>query len=174
MSNNRYLQQFNDLYMKRCMDSYIAKNSYYNQYANMLENVSNNNTGFLRLSIVNQIDKKPIPNATITLYVTDGVARDIPVMLIISTINPIRIELPMANDLGTQIVGPEYNFSTYNLRVENFGYIASNVYNIRLFPNVTTDFAIELFPAAGLRNTPLIEERIQTPPHPRDELTNGM
>ena len=54
--------------------------------------------------------------------------------------NKTQYELPMANELGTQIAGPEYNFSTYNLRVDAFGYYARNIYNIRLFPNTTTDF----------------------------------
>jgi hypothetical protein len=150
------------------MKKYV--NLYPNNNLNMLENmnINTNNTGFMRLNVVNQSDKTPVNNATITIYVTDGMQRDIPVMHLITTINPIRIELPMANELGTKIAGPEYNFSTYNLRVDAFGYIARNIYNIRLFPNTTTSYDIGLQTVSDLEAQPLIEERFDFPPHPRD------
>ncbi len=166
--NNTNQQQLMDLYMKKCGNSYPYVSIYPMYNANILETQNLNNTGFIRFNIVNQVDKKPLSNATITIYVTNGTNRDIPVMHLITTINPIRIELPMANDLGTLIAGPEYNFSTYNIRVDAFGYISGNIYNIRLFPNITSDFNIELFPVTQLRAQPLIEERIDIPPHPRD------
>lgn len=160
--NNRYHQQLNNLYIKKCGNLYPSNN------VKMLENSEINNTGFIRLNIVNQIDGTPVPNATITIYVTDGIRRDIPVMHLITTINPIRLELPMAYDLGTQIVGPEYNFSTYNLRVDAFGYLSRNIYNIRLFPNTTTNFEIGMIPVTHLEAQPIIEERTIIPTHPRD------
>jgi hypothetical protein len=148
--------------MKKCI------NLSQNNNVNMLNNANIYNTGFMRLNIVKQTDKTPVSNATITIYVTDGLNRDIPIMHLITTINPIRIELPMANELGTLIVGPEYNFSTYNLKVDAFGYFSKNIYNIRLFPNTTTDFDIELISVTELKPKPLIEERFNLPPHPRD------
>ncbi len=167
MMKNMHQQQLIDYYMKQCKNLNFLRNTYPSQYASILETTSN--TGFIRLNIINQTDKEPVSNATITIYVTDTLQRDIPVMHLITTINPIRIELPMANDLGTLIAGPEYNFSTYNVRVDAFGYFAKNIYNIRLFPNTTTDFEIDLFPVTELRAQPQIEERFDIPPHPRDE-----
>lgn len=169
---NENQKQLNDFYMKKLESLYPSRNLYPNLYVNMLETTNSNmyNTGFMRLNIIKSSDKTPVSNATITIYVTDGLQRDIPVMHLITTINPIRIELPMANDLGTQIVGPEYDFSTYNLRVDAFGYFARNIYNIRLFPGVTTDFEIELVLVRQIEAQPLIEERLDIPPHPRDEL----
>lgn len=152
-----------------------SNNLYPRHYVNTLENINpinQNKNGFIRLNIIDQRDKTPVQNATITIYVTDGQQRDVPVLLFITTINPIRIELPMANDLGTQISGPEYNFSTYNLRVDAFGYFARNVYNIRLFPNTTTDFKIELVRVTQIEKRPIIEERINIPPHLRDVVSN--
>ncbi len=162
MLNNRFQQQFNDLYMRK------FENSLHNNCINKLQNASMYNTGFLRLNIIDYIDKTPVTHATITIYVTDGQRRDIPIMHLITTINPIRIELPMASELGTQIVGPEYNFSTYDLRVDAFGYFSRNIYNIRLFPNTTSDFEIDLVPLTYLLEQPFIEERFNIPPHPRD------
>lgn len=168
--NNKNQQQLINLYMEQCFNSYDSRNIYPKRYVNMLENTSD--TGFIRLNIVRQSDKAPVPNATITIYVTRGTERDIPIMHLITTINPIRIELPIAYNLGTQIAGPEYGFSTYNLRVDAFGYFATSVYNIRLFPGTTTDFEINMISISQLEGVPSIEERTDIPPHLRDEL-NG-
>lgn len=167
---NIYQQQLREFYMKQCKNLYPSRNIYPSQYANILETTTNN-TGFLRLNIIDQSTGRPISNATITIYVTNGTNKDIPIIHLITTINPVRIELPMAYDIGTQIVGPEYNFSTYNLRVDAFGYFSSNVYNIRLFPNVTSEFKISMVPVSQIESEPIIEERIDIPPHPRDELS---
>lgn len=159
---NLYQQQLKDFYIKKFYNLYSLGNIYSSQ--------EESHYGFIRLNIIEQGTNDPVSNATITLYVTDGANRDIPIMHLITTLNPIRIELPMANDLGTQIVGPEYDFSTYNLRVDAFGYFANIVYNIRLFPNTTTNFDIVMIPISQLRDRPDIEERIDIPPHLRDEL----
>jgi 5-hydroxyisourate hydrolase-like protein (transthyretin family) len=123
-------------------------------------------TGFMRLHIIDKVTGQDIPYATITVYVTDEERRDIPIMHLVTTINPARIELPIANKLGTLIRGPEYDFSTYNISVDIFGYFTNIIYNNRLFPNVTTDFVIEMIPMT--QPQPIIEERLELPPHPRD------
>lgn len=130
-------------------------------------------TGFVRLYIIDQVTKNPIPYSTITVYVTDGVQRDIPIMHLVTTLNPVRIELPMASELGTQIVGPEYDFSTYNISIDVFGYFSHILYNIRLFTNTTTDFTVGMVPITQVQLLPVIEERIIIPPHPRDEILDS-
>lgn len=171
--NYKYQQQLVDLYMKKCINPYPVRRIYPTQYTNMLENTNLNNTGFIRLHIIDQVTKEPISYATITIYVTDGAQRDIPIMHLITTINPIRVELPMANELGTQLVGSEYNFSTYNIKVDAFAYFTRNIFNIRLFPGETTDFNIELVPITAPQAHPIIEERVDILPHPRDIIDGG-
>jgi Fe2+ transport system protein B len=114
------------------------------------------------------VTKENIPYATITAYVTDEARRDIPIMHLVTTLNPVRIELPIAHELGTKIQGPEYVFSTYNISVDIFGYFTNIIYNNRLFPGVTTDFVIEMVPITVPQPVPIIEERLDIPPHPRD------
>lgn len=162
---NRYQQQLVSCY--KAPPLYFSKyNNLYNNQINMLE--VQNNTGFIRIYIIDQVSREPIPYATITVYVTDGTQRDIPIMHLITTLHPVRIELPMASDIGTQIVGPEYDFSTYNVSIDVFGYFKHIIYNIRLFPNTTSAFTIEMVPVTQVQLQPIIEERIEIPPHPRD------
>ena len=144
---------------------YPYSNIYECQYS-ILEN--QNETGFIKLYIIDQASRKPIPYATITVYVNSGVERDIPIMHLVTTINPVRIELPMATDIGLQILGPEYEFSTYNVSIDVFGYFTHIIYDIRLFPNTTADFTIEMVPVTQIQLQPIIERRIEIPPHPRD------
>ena len=144
---------------------YPYSNIYECQYS-ILEN--QNETGFIKLHIIDQASRKPIPYATITVYVNSGVERDIPIMHLVTTINPVRIELPMATDIGLQILGPEYEFSTYNVSIDVFGYFTHIIYDIRLFPNTTADFTIEMVPVTQIQLQPIIERRIEIPPHPRD------
>ncbi|WP_313343196.1 hypothetical protein [Sedimentibacter sp.] len=156
--------------MKQCNNLYSPYNILPKQYVCILEN--SKEYAFLRLNIFTQNGETEISNFGVTIYVTDGMQRDIPIMYLISTLNPLRIELPVLYELGTQIQGPEYNFSTYNIRVEAFGYFANIIYNIRLFSNTTTDFYIEMIPISEIRREPIIEERIDIPPHPRDITIN--
>ena len=144
---------------------YPYSNIYECQYS-ILEN--QNETGFVKFYIIDQASRKPIPYATITVYVNSGVERDIPIMHLVTTINPVRIELPMATDIGLQILGPEYEFSTYNVSIDVFGYFTHIIYDIRLFPNTTADFTIEMVPVTQIQLQPIIERRIEIPPHPRD------
>ncbi len=166
---NRYQQQMcymNPHYTKQIKNMYPVQNIYRNQNINMFE--ISDNYGFIRISVIDQITGELIPNPGITMYVNDGEQRDIPILHLVTTVNPIRIELPIACPFGTQIQGPEYNYSTYNLRVDVFRYFANVIYNIRLFPNTTTDFQIEMIPISQVRLIPMIEERLDIPPHPRE------
>lgn len=164
---NRYQQ----LMRYRDLPLFMIEEEICQNQINMLE--IQPTAGFVRLNIIDQVTKESIPYATITFYVTDGSNRDIPIMHIVTTLNPIRIELPMAADLGTQIVGPEYDFSTYNISIDVFGYFTRIIYNIRSFSNTTTDFTIEMIPVTQISELPVIEERVDIPPHPRDEPINS-
>lgn len=156
---NMYINPFENIYP--CWSIFQSQNN-----NNMIEN--QNATGFMRLHIIDQVTKENIPYATITAYVTDQARRDIPIMHLVTTLNPVRIELPIAHELGTKIHGPEYDFSTYNISVDIFGYFTNIIYNNRLFPGVTTDFVIEMVPITVPQPVPIIEERLDIPPHPRD------
>lgn len=147
---------------------YPYQNIYHSK--NILMTEIQYNTGNLRLNIVDQLSGESLPNATITIYATDGQQRDVPIVHVMSILNPIGVVLPVTCPFGTQIAGPEYDFSTYNVRVDVFGYFANVVYNVRLFPNTTVDFRIEMIPITQVAPMPVIEERLEIPPHPRDML----
>ena len=87
---NMYINPFENIYP--CWSIFQSQNN-----NNMIEN--QNATGFMRLHIIDQVTKENIPYATITAYVTDEARRDIPIMHLVTTLNPVRIELPIAQDV---------------------------------------------------------------------------
>lgn len=164
---NRYHQQLMPYYKEPSLC--FNKCNHLHKNKNTILGIQNE-TGAIRLYIIDQASREPISYATITVYVTDGAQRDLPIMHLVTTINPARIELPMATEIGTHILGPEYEFSTYNVSIDVFGYFTHIIYDIRLFPNTTAEFTIELVPVTQVQLQPIIERRIEIPPHPRDEL----
>jgi len=171
--NTKNYQQLIDLYMKNCGNLYPLRNIYPSRNAHMLETINTNGVGNVKLRLISGPGETPVPIATITVYVTQGIEKDIPIMHLITSLNPISIELPVAYDLGTQIVGPEYDFSTYNIRIDAFGYYSTSIFNIRIFAGTITVFNINMVSILQKETEPGIEERIDIPPHPRDEV-NGL
>ncbi len=79
------------------------------------------------------------------------------------------IILPVIYNPSDPMESTEFYFSTYNLRVQAFNYYTQNVLDIRIFPNTTTRFNIDLIPvAAGVPSDAAPEQTIVIPPSPAD------
>jgi len=102
--------------------------------------------GYLNLFVVSAIDNTPLPNATVTIYVRDVRNIDIPIMMIVTTLNPILVQLPVAHSPGTIIEGPENGYSIYDIKTEAVGYYISRIYDIRVFNGISSNFNISMIP----------------------------
>jgi len=129
----------------------------------------NTKIGFINLYVITGRVQNPLPDAAITVFVNQG-ETEIPIMYLYSLFNPILLPLPVAYSKNpyTLIRGPEYYFSTYNLRVDAIGYYSTHILNIRMFEGITTDFNISMIPAAQSEDIFTREEIINIPAHPRD------
>lgn len=126
--------------------------------------------GAIELYVFKNRGKDPVPDAMVTVYARVGEEDAVTVKTFPTTTNPITFELPVAHPSGTLIRGPEYYFTTYDLKIEADGYFLVNVLNIRMFPGVTTNFDINLIEAVP--GEPVQERVIYIPPHPRDVIIN--
>lgn len=158
--NNIYENYKNYLYSY----NYPNINNIFNINAN--EVPVNTEVGYLELFVFTDRGQVPIEGADITIYARKGEVNAVPVMRIVSEINPITIELPVAHPLGTLIKGPEYYFTTYNMTIEKEDYYAITVNNIRMFPGITAQFSYNL--NRVLPGVPGRQKTIAIPPHPRD------
>ncbi len=100
--------------------------------------------GYLRVSVYTASGALPVPNAVITVYDIheDGEEHVFYHLVTDKSGNAPIMELPVAHE------EKEYEFTKYNLRVQAIGYYTINILDIRIFPDVTTSFRINLIPTA--------------------------
>ncbi len=125
-----------------------------------------NSVGYIDLYIFTDRAKDPVEGAKVVFYVRKGDVNTVPVKEVITKKVPTKVELPVANSLGTLIKGPEYYYTTYNMTIEKEDYYSITVLNIRVFPGITTQFTFNLNPVVP--GVPGKQETISIPPHPRD------
>ncbi len=122
--------------------------------------------GYIDLYIYADRAKEPVEGAKVVFYVRKGEVNTVPVKEVITEKIPTKVELPVAHPLGTLINGPEYYYTTYNMTIEKEDYYSITVLNIRVFPDITTQFTFNLNPV--IPGVPGKQETISIPPHPRD------
>nr|WP_312577549.1 hypothetical protein [Sedimentibacter sp.] len=165
---NNYTNKLMDLYVSKCASNYNTRTALPDE--NIVRDVEGitNKVGYLNIYVFTGKEQIPIANATVTVYVRKGDDLEIPIMRFITSTNPILIQIPVAYSPDTLIVGPEYSFSTYNLRVEASGYYITRILNIRMFPGIVTDFNVSMIPTTESSLAGSGEQIINIPPHPRD------
>lgn len=122
--------------------------------------------GYISIVVYTASGALPVPDAVITVYNIneDGEENVLYHLITDRSGNAPLITLPVIQ--GER----EYEFTTYNIRVQAVSYYTTNVLDVRVFPDVTTTYRINLIPTAQGSN----EENGQTvviPPTPLD-ITN--
>ena len=65
-------------------------------------------------------------------------------------------------------MSPNFYFSTYNMRVQAIGYYTVNVIDLRVFPNTTTNYNIDLVPVMEGSQEEDLEQTFVIPLIPAD------
>jgi len=157
-----------EFYNEKQWKFYNAGNQYYTNKIFMCKSEPNTGVGYINLNVITGLENAPLPQANVTIYVRQGSDKEIPIMWITTTLNSILVQLPVSYSPETLIKGPEYAFSNYNIKVAAEGYYTTRIINIRMFPEITTDFNINMIPV--IRENPNHEQIIVLPPHPRDTI----
>jgi 5-hydroxyisourate hydrolase-like protein (transthyretin family) len=122
--------------------------------------------GYINVGVYTASGALPVKDAVVTLYhtyndseehvlfhqVTDESGR-VPTMYV-----PVEY-----SGVGQQT---EYDYSTYNLRVQAIGYYTSNVMDLQVFPNIGTNFRLNLIPTAQGAPESIPGNTIVIPPRP--------
>lgn len=132
------------------------------------ENEINKGVGYISLNVITGLENIPLPYAYVTIYVEKNDDTEIPIMRLTTTLNPILVQLPVAHSPGTYVRGPEYCFSYYNIRVDALGYYPTRILNIRMFPEIKTNFNINMISVAVENPKQNYENVIVLPPHTKD------
>jgi hypothetical protein len=129
--------------MLNCGISHLSKNFKISK----LE--SNEDTGFLEISVFSE-DDKPIQDAQVIIYLYSvrGIYRESATENVIGSYTTDEngkvppIELPVIHVIGY----PEENTDEYHIRVDAAGYYSVIVINAEIYPNTTTSYNVILTP----------------------------
>lgn len=104
--------------------------------------------GYINVGVLTASGALPVKDAVVTLYHTYdiGVEHALYHLVTDESGRVPTMEVPVEyRGVGQQT---EYNYSTYNLRVQAIGYYTQNILDIQVYPNIATNFRINLIPAA--------------------------
>jgi len=128
--------------------------------------------GYLSVSVFTASGALPVQGALVTVYIIDesGVENEIVHHVTDANGKIPLITLPVIYDRFDPFESSRFYFTTYNMRIQAINYYTVNLVDLRIFPNTTTYFQIDLIPAAiGPMDGP--ETTIVIPPSPID-ITN--
>ncbi|WMJ78778.1 MULTISPECIES: hypothetical protein [unclassified Sedimentibacter] len=126
---------------------------------NLLNLIPITETGFIKVKVITEFENIPLENSIITIYAS--LDELIPIETVTTDGNgdaPV-IEIPVAYNPNIAEMSPEYPYTDYNIRVMHENYYPVLIYDIQVFPNITTNFIVHM-------------NRIPTnAPYPRKERT---
>jgi hypothetical protein len=124
---------------------------------------SNEKYGFMRIRTITELGTTPVENASVTVYATLDEA--VPLSTHLSDSNglvPLFI-VPVSYDPKDIKMDPVYYFTEYDIKVSHEDYYNVFIYGIQMFPNITTNFDINLTKIPPERVLPSRERIIHIP-----------
>lgn len=122
--------------------------------------------GYINVGVFTASGALPVPDAVVTLYHTYEAGEEHVLYHLVTDESGIipRMEVPVEYQGADQQT--EYYYSTYNLRVQADGYYPYNLLDIQVFPDIATNYRINMIPAArgDITNSP--EQTFVTPKRP--------
>jgi len=103
-----------------------------------------NETGFIKVKVITELGDIPLEGSTVTVYAS--LAELVPIETVTTDENgdaPI-LEIPVAYNPDIATMDPEYPYTDYNIRVLHENYYPVLIYDIQVFPNITTDFIVNM------------------------------
>lgn len=126
--------------------------------------------GYISVGVFTASGALPVKDAVVTVYVLDEAGEENVLYHMVTDDSgqvPV-LELPVIYDRFNPLESSDYYFSTYNLRVQAINYYNFNLIDIRIFPNTTTNFTVDLIPAPISPGGTRSEMTFVIPPSPID------
>ncbi len=104
--------------------------------------------GYINVGVYTASGALPVQDAVVTVYHTYDDNEEHVLYNLVTDESGIvpRIEVPIVyRGVGEQA---EYNYSTYNLRIQAIGYYTANILDLQVYPNIATNFRINLIPVS--------------------------
>lgn len=127
--------------------------------------------GYLTVGVFTALGALPVPDAVVTIYNINDEGEEIALYHLITDANGRvpTVPLPSVYDPTNPLTSPEIYFSYYNMRVQAINYYTVNVLDIRIFPDITTSYRVDLIPVMSGAPDDQREQTIVIPPSPIDK-----
>lgn len=126
--------------------------------------------GYISVGVFTASGALPVKDAVVTVYRLDEAGEENVLYHMVTDANGQvpTMEVPVVYNRFNPLESYDFYFSTYNLRVQAINYYTYNLLDIRVFPNTTTNFMVELIPVAAGPGGTGQEMTYVIPPSPID------
>lgn len=114
-----------------------------------LKKTAVNNTdenGYLKVRVVTELGNYPISGATVTVYAALDELTPVQTVTTDEMGYAPLIKLPVVYNPEIREMDPVYFYTSYNLDVSFNYYYPTMIYNIQVFPGITTEFDVNMTP----------------------------
>ncbi len=127
-------------------------------------------TGYIAVGVFTALGALPVENALVTVYdILENGEEHLHGKLTTDSSGRIPdIELPVVHNPLNPLESTKYYFTTYNLRAQANNYYTVNVLGIRIFPNIKTNYRIDMIPVVAGETGIAPEQTFIIPPSPID------
>jgi len=140
------------------------------------ENNSNNlqedkvDLGYINVGVYTALGALPVKDAVVTVYHTNSEGEEDAIYHVVSDVNGRvpKMEVPVVYTQDDPIGSSEFYYSTYNMRVQAIGYYTVNVIDLRVFPDVATNYKVVLIPVMDGATEDEPGQTIVIPPIPAE------
>ncbi len=111
----------------------------------LIKKVNNNEkSGFIKIRTVTELGTTPVENASVTVFSTLDEAVPLSTHLSDTNGNVPMFTVPVSYDPEDIKMDPVYYFTEYDIKVSHEDYYNVFIYGIQIFPDITTNFDINL------------------------------
>ena len=127
--------------------------------------------GYLAIGVFTALGALPVPGAVVTIYNYNARGEETALYHLITDENGRvpNVQLPVVYDPTNPLTSPDFYFTTYNMRIQAINYYTVNVLDIRIFPDITTGYRVDLIPVMSGAPVDQREQTIVIPPSPIDK-----
>lgn len=102
--------------------------------------------GFLDVMVFNELGA-PMKNAIVTILILDRLTGEAPIQIGVTDAEgkSPRFTVPTSYAISN-LIGQNFNFTTYNVRVETVGYYSAQTNNVRFYPGIISTLTYPMNP----------------------------
>ncbi|HAQ41154.1 MAG TPA: hypothetical protein DCM73_10200 [Clostridiales bacterium] len=119
--------------------------------------------GYVKLKVATDLGNFPLSGAKVTVYSADGGSEPITTVTTDAMGYAPLLTLPVIYNPEIEGMDPIYYYTDYNLSVSFNYYYPTAIYNVQVFPNITSEFEVNMTPVPAIDPYPDREEQIVIP-----------